>query len=219
MRWVGHAGACSAVGVLTVVAGVLPAAACAAMLATAAVVARQAAQRRAADAAARGRADAIGLVVAELRAGSRPEQALRAAAEIDRTAGWRDAADVMAVDGDPAEVLARAAGLDGVAHAWRVAARAGAPLADVLARIADDHRAELDQRSAVHAALAGAHASAAVVAVLPVVGVVLGATMGLHPISILLHTPVGQLLCCLGTAFDAAGVLWTGRIVAAGLRS
>jgi tight adherence protein B len=219
MRRAATAGVCSALGALVVVAGVVPAAVFAAMLATAGFVARQAARRRAAEGAARVHADAIGLVVAELRAGSRPEQALRAAAELDPAAPWRRAADTIAADGDPADVLAGGHGLDGVAHAWRVAARAGAPFASVLERIAADHNAALEQRRAVHAALAGAHASAAVLAVLPVIGVALGAAMGLHPMSTLLHTPAGHLLCCLGATFDAAGVLWTARIVTGGLRS
>ena len=162
---------------------------------------------------------ALHLLVAELRAGSRLAQALRAAAEVDPHPAWERSARAAAAGADPVETLTASATTAGVGHACRVAARSGAPLADVLGRLAADHADGMDQRRAVRAALAGAHASAAVLAVLPVVGLALGAAMGAHPLATLLHTGAGHLVCLLGVTLDAAGLVWTARIVSSAARS
>jgi tight adherence protein B len=213
VRGVGVVGAPLLVAAVLLREGVLLATAAAIVLATAAARWRQSAGRRAALTVERTRADAIGLAVAELRAGSRPGRALRAAAVIDPGGGWHAAADALTADADPAEVLMHSRGLAGVGHAWRVAAQTGAPLADVLDRIAVDAAGTVAHRRAVRGALAGAHASATVLAALPLLGLALGSAMGLHPLETLLHTKPGHLLCCLGALLEAAGVLWTARIV------
>jgi tight adherence protein B len=45
-----------------------------------------------------------------------------------------------------------------------------------------------------------------------VLGVLLGAAMQAHPLDVLLGTPSGRLLCLVGVALDAAGLLWTRRL-------
>ena len=107
-----------------------------------------------------------------------------------------------------------AAELRGLGDAWRVADRAGAPLAAVVRRVADDLAARVEQRQAVTAAVAGARSSAALLAGLPLLGLLLGAAMQAHPLDVLLTTRAGQLVCLLGVALDAAGVLWTQRLAA-----
>lgn len=206
------------VGGVWVDGGPVLAAAVSVALATAAAVIGTAVRRRGAlrDDARYG--DALRLIVAELQAGARLEQALHAAAEVDPESAWERSAHAVAAGDDPAELLLGCGRTGSVGHACRVASRSGAPLTDVLARLAADHAASIDQRRAVQAALAGAYASAAVLAVLPVVGATLGAAMGLHPLDTLLRTGAGHLLCFLGVAFDAVGVLWTSRIVVSAQR-
>jgi len=74
--------------------------------------------------------------------------------------------------------------VDQLARAWRVSAKHGVALADVL----DATRRDLDQRAAfarqVHARMAGPRASAAVLAGLPVFGVLLGELSGARPVRI-----------------------------------
>ena len=203
------------VGLVTAVwigGGAVLAAAVAVALGASALVIGGAVRRRSSRLAEARHGDALRLVVAELRAGARLSHALHAAAEVDPDSVWDRSAGAVAAGGDAAEVLIGHARTVQVGHACRAAGRTGAPLADVLDRLAADHVAATDQRRAVEAALAGAHASAAVLAVLPVVGVGLGAAMGLHPLATLLHTGAGHLLCLLGVTFDAVGVLWTSRI-------
>jgi tight adherence protein B len=131
------------------------------------------------------------------------------------------AADVRAGQ-QPAEALARATAapdLDStflspaLEAVWAVSARSGAPVATVLDRMEQDLRARVRQRREVAAQLAGARATAALLAFLPVLGIGLGAAMGARPLEVLLAAPAGQLALVIGVGLDAAGVLWTSRIV------
>jgi tight adherence protein B len=161
---------------------------------------------------------AVRLVAAELESGSGPSAALTAAADAAPT--WRAefsaGAEACHAGDDP---RFEAAELRGLGDAWRVADRAGAPLAAVVRRVADDLAGRVAQRQAVTAAVAGARSSAALLAVLPVLGLLLGAAMQAHPLGVLLTTRAGQLICFFGVAFDAAGVLWTQRLAASAERT
>jgi tight adherence protein B len=99
-------------------------------------------------------------------------------------------------------------------HAFRVAESAGVPLAAALAGVDRDLRARTDLTHAVSGAVAGARASAALLAGLPVLGLLLGAAMGAHPLDFLTGSAAGRLACCLGVLLDSAGVVWTQRLVA-----
>lgn len=117
----------------------------------------------------------------------------------------------------PAALAAAAAasgaeGLVGLAACWRVGEQHGGSLAAALERLADAARAEQALRGEVAAQLAGPRASAVLLALLPGVGLLLGSTLGLRPLSLLLGTPVGLALLFLGTALAALGVLWTERL-------
>jgi tight adherence protein B len=177
-----------------------------------ALVRREAAQRSA-RARARAELSAVRLVAAELTAGARPDDALLSAIEAAPHLGavLGAAADACRADADASTILGRG-GLTDVAAAWRVAERSGAPLASVLRRIAGDRAASESRHAAVTAVLAGPRASAALLAVLPVLGLLLGAAMDAHPLHVLARTPAGHLLWCLGAVLDAAGLGWTARI-------
>jgi tight adherence protein B len=186
-------------------------AATAAMLISSALARRHEARRR------RGLLAAIRLVVAELSAGSRPDAALGAGAAVapEHASAFAAAASSAAAGGDVAGALltSAAADLTPLAHAWRVAEESGAPLADVLGRVAADLADHEQQQRSVAVALAGPRSSAALLAGLPVIGVALGAAMGARPLGFLLGTPPGRLVCCAGALLDAAGVIWTQRLM------
>lgn len=139
--------------------------------------------------------ESVGALAADLRAGQHPEAALAAAAA-GPAAGHRLRS--------PA-----------VAAVWMVSERSGAPAAAVLDRVEQDLRARERQRREVAAQLAGARSTAALLAVLPVLGISLGAAMGARPLDVLFGTAAGQAALVLGAGLDAAGVLWTARIVEA----
>ncbi|MFN2519322.1 MAG: type II secretion system F family protein, partial [Jatrophihabitantaceae bacterium] len=197
---VGLAGA--ALGVAATVA-----AATTAMMISSALARRREVRRR------RGLLTAVRLVVAELAAGSRPDSALGAAAAVapEYAAVLAAAASAARCGAEVSDVLLSSGvgELEPLAHAWRVGERAGAPMAEVLGRVAADLADQGCQHRAVGVALAGPRSSAVLLAGLPVIGIALGAAMGARPLAVLLGSPAGRMLCCVGVLLDAAGVLWT----------
>lgn len=174
--------------------------------------------RRVADALA-GRVGAtLELVAAELRTGVLPAAALRGAS--DDLPLLRPVAEVAGRGGDVAaalEAVARrpgAADLAQVAAAWRVAERAGAPVADVLDHVVETVRSERDVVREVRAECASSRATARLLAVLPVLGLGLGSGLGGDPVQVLTTTVPGALCLAAGCALAATGLTWVDRIVA-----
>ncbi|MBY8888495.1 type II secretion system F family protein [Streptomyces sp. PTM05] len=182
---------------------------------------------------AEGWRDAIaglcGAVAGELRAGRPPEVVLAEAVERLRAPGGPDGAhDALTpllaaarFGGDVPVALRRAAGmpgaegLAGAAACWEVAADGGSGLADGLDRVAAALRAERDQREDLRAQLAGSKATAAMLALLPGFGLLLGCAMGADPFRVLLRTAAGLGCLLVGGALETAGLVWTARIVRA----
>lgn len=167
-----------------------------------------------------------GAVAGELRAGWQPAQALAFAARTTGALGGEEAAVLAAArfGGDVPEALRRAArrdgadGLAGMAACWQVAVDGGAGLATGLDRLEAALRAHRDQRERLRAQLAGAWATVAVLAVLPVAGLGLGAALGARPLRVLLHTPAGLGCLFVGGVLEAVGLWWAARIVRGGER-
>ena len=63
------------------------------------------------------------------------------------------------------------------------------------------------------AAVSGARASAAMLAVLPALGIAMGLGLGAAPLQVLFRTSVGHGLLAAGTVLTAVGVLWMERLV------
>ncbi|MBF6349853.1 hypothetical protein IU448_12590 [Nocardia flavorosea] len=164
--------------------------------------------------------DGLAAVIAELHVGAHPSAAAAVAAR--ETSGI--AAQVFAVgaarsrlggsgaDGllSPATVIATE--LARVADAWRVAEQHGLALAELLSAARADLAARARFRSRTEAALAGARATAAILAVLPVLGIGLGQLMGADPLRVLLFSGIGTYLLPLGTGLACAGLLWADEI-------
>ncbi|MDQ6851700.1 MAG: hypothetical protein M3070_17530, partial [Actinomycetota bacterium] len=113
---------------------------------------------------------------------------------------------------DADEVLASASQLVSFAHAWRLGAVAGVPMADVIGRVAGDLASRAKQGRTVSSALATVRSSAALLAVLPVLGVALGSEMDAEPLGFLFGNPAGRWVLLAGVVLDAAGLLWTQRL-------
>ncbi|MGW0613447.1 type II secretion system F family protein [Streptomyces sp. NPDC002788] len=169
--------------------------------------------------------EAIALCAAlagEVRAGRQPGEALLRAAR--DCGGLAEAqATVLAAarfGGDVPEALATtaarqpgAAGLRGLAACWRVAVDQGAGLAAGLDRLAAALRAERDQRSDLRAQLAGARATAVMLAGLPALGLLIGTALGADPLHVLLHTTAGLGCLAAGGVLEGLGLWWVARIV------
>ncbi|MGW1097222.1 type II secretion system F family protein [Streptomyces sp. NPDC002455] len=186
-------------------------------------------QERAADAVTA----LCGAVIGELRAGREPGQALLAAAR--NTGGSGDGRNAEALGAGESAVLAAARfggdvagalreasagpgleGLAGMAACWRVAVNGGAGLAAGLARLESALRGERRRREELRAQLAGAWSTVVLLALLPVVGLGLGAALGADPLGVLLHSPGGLVCLVAGGLLEAAGLFWASRIVRTG---
>lgn len=182
--------------------------------------------RRSACAAERaGAGEACAVLAAELRAGRDPGTALTAAAEV--AAGplqstLRAAGSAARLGGDVAATLRSPPSrrptavpevLRSLAACWSVCASSGSGLAAAVGRLEEGLRAEAAQRRAVAAELAGPRATAMLLALLPLVGLLMAGALGADPLRVLLHTRIGLVCLVLGLGLDALGLLWTARLV------
>ncbi|MFJ6073727.1 type II secretion system F family protein [Streptomyces sp. NPDC093065] len=162
-----------------------------------------------------------GTLAGDVRSGRQPGEALLAAAHDCAGLGDAQAAVLAAArfGGDVPGALAIAAGqpgaegLRGLAACWRVAVDQGAGLAAGLDRLEGALRAERDQRCDLRAQLAGARATAVMLAGLPVLGLLLGVALGADPLHVLLHTGAGLGCLLAGGVLEGLGVWWVTRIV------
>ncbi|MET0896984.1 MAG: type II secretion system F family protein [Mycobacterium sp.] len=164
---------------------------------------------------------ALELLTGELRAGAHPVRAFESAAGETAGsvgAGLRTVAARAGLGADvPAGLRAAAARSrlgshwERLAACWELAAQQGLPIG-VLMRAAQLDIAERQRYCAqVDAAMAGARATATILAALPVLGVALGELLGAAPVSFLSHGSGGWVLFA-GVTLLCAGVLWSGRI-------
>jgi tight adherence protein B len=182
-------------------------------------------QRRTRRESAQAEADviaALDVMIAELRVGAPPARACRsAAAESPEPTAQvlRQLAGRVELGGEAGiGSLPRGAGADAwekVVSAWQLADRHGLPIADPLDAIRTDLSARASFASRTHASLAGARATAAVLAGLPGLGIALGQAIGADPVAVLLGDGLGAILLAVGVALGCTGLWWADRITAA----
>ncbi|ORA18082.1 type II secretion system F family protein [Mycobacterium arosiense] len=216
---------CTAAGIFCVAAIALPPTTvlCLAVVGATALL-RYRRSRRIRRATAEGRAlhTALEVLVGELRAGSHPVRAFCVAA--DDSAGavavsLRSVAARARLGADVAAGLAaagRASALPGhwerLALCWRLASDNGLGIATLM-RAAQRDIAERQRFSdRVTSSMAGARATAAILAALPAVGVLLGQLIGAQPLGFLLGGRAGGWLLLIGSTLACAGLLWSDRI-------
>ncbi|GIH80385.1 type II secretion system F family protein [Planobispora longispora] len=134
-------------------------------------------------------------------------QALRPA-----VAAARDGGDV------PAALLAAAPerggeGLHRLAACWRAGVTVGGGLSVLIDRVAVSLREAELHRKDVAAQLAGARATARLLAGLPALGLLMGAGLGMRPLDFLFGGPVGMACLAAGVALDGCGLWWTRRLI------
>ena len=165
---------------------------------------------------------AIDILVGELRVGAHPAQAFAVAG--DETAGpvsdscravaarARLGADVSAGLRNVAEASALPAQWDRLAVCWQLAADHGLAMSTLM-RAAQRDIAERQRFSAhVKSAMAGARATATILASLPVLSVLMGQLIGARPVAFLLGGHAGGWLLVVGLTLVCGGLLWSDRI-------
>lgn len=171
----------------------------------------------------RAMAAALELLIGELRVGSHPSRAFAiAGAESPGRVGlWLQR--VAARTGLGADVAAGlvAAEQDSavpiywrrLAVCWELAAQRGLAISVLMQAAHQDivDRQRFTDRT--RAALAGARATAAILAGLPILGVAFGQLIGAHPVRFLLGGGLGGVLLVVGAGLTAAGLAWSDRII------
>ena len=102
-----------------------------------------------------------------------------------------------------------------LAACFDIAEASGCPLADVLTRFAAQLEAGDDADAARQTALAGHKATVRLLTWLPLIGLGLGAALGVDPLATLLGTPLGLAALVGGVVLTAAGRAWSAKLVAA----
>ncbi|WP_433612367.1 type II secretion system F family protein [Dactylosporangium sp. CA-139114] len=111
----------------------------------------------------------------------------------------------------PAVEVARAR----LSAAYRLSESLGVPLVELLERVEADLRSGQALRADMAAQLAGAQTSTAVLLPLPVLGLWVGASVGVDPVRQLLHTRLGAACAVTAVGLQWLGLLWTSRMVRA----
>jgi tight adherence protein B len=157
----------------------------------------------------------------QVRAGATPARAWTVATGLmvgsaDEPAGSR----LMAPGEAPRECLDRLAaaagappGVVALRAAWALCEDVGAPLADVLAAVADAMRQDAEVEADIESALAAPRSTARLLALLPLAGLALGQLVGARPVDVLLHSSVGRLCAGVGLGLALAGHWWPRRLV------
>jgi tight adherence protein B len=166
-------------------------------------------------------AEALRTAVAELRSGTPPAVAAETAAAdapADVAAAMRALAGSARFGGEAGTTTTTTVSRSGsrlpeqLAVAWSLSRRHGLPLADLLDAVRRDVAAAGRFAARADASMSGPRASAAVLAALPGVGLLLGEAMGARPAHVLIGTSAGQALLGLGSALILAGVLWSAKL-------
>jgi tight adherence protein B len=167
---------------------------------------------------------ALAVLIGELRVGAHPVVAFDVAArEVDGPVadGLRAVAARARLGADvPAGLLAvgrtsaQSAHWERLSVCWRLAQAHGLAIATLL-RAAHRDIVERERFSSqVAAGMAGARATAGVLAGLPVLGIALGQLIGAEPLRFLMSGGAGGWLLLIGVALACCGLLWSDRIVA-----
>jgi tight adherence protein B len=158
-------------------------------------------------------------IATELAAGRPAATALTCAAEALHDLPGLSAVVETARNGDDvAAALIRASDAQGnealrlLAGCWRIGIDRGGMLAAVIDGLADSLRDEQSHREDIALQLAGPHATARLLAVLPALGLAMAAALGAKPWKFLFGSLPGALCLCLGAALDALGLWWTSHL-------
>lgn len=177
-------------------------------------VRRSVLRRGAAPGGSRGLAVVVTEVASQLRAGAEPGRAW--ARVLGRPGGADGTPDLELLaelsSGSPSQAAA-------VVAAGDLARVLGAPLAQVLTRVAEGLAAAEEADGERRAALAGPRATARVLTGLPVLGVGLGLTVGADPLGVLLGGGIGTLALVAGVGLLGLGRWWIARLVRAAARA
>jgi tight adherence protein B len=165
---------------------------------------------------------AIDILVGELRVGAHPASAFAVAAE--ETGGLvagacravaaraRLGADVTAGLRGVAKTSVLPAHWDRLAVCWQLAADHGLAMSTLMHAGQRDIAERQRFSGQVRSGMAGARATAAILASLPVLSVLMGELIGARPVAFLLGGRLGGVLLVVGLTLICGGLLWSDHI-------
>ena len=101
-----------------------------------------------------------------------------------------------------------------LAACWKVSERTGAPIGDMLERLAEFLESEIDLHRARESAMSAPKATGRILSGLPLLGLGLGMLMGAEPLSVLFGSVPGIASAVIGVGLAWAGRAWTTTLVA-----
>lgn len=156
------------------------------------------------------------VIASQLRIGQMPAAALReAASDAAILAPVAAAAQIGGSVPDTFRSLSRHRGHHGLVHlaaAWELSQRTGAPVADIVERVAEELREDEAMAAGVATEVAGARTTGRVMAVLPLAGLGLGFAAGGNPLTFIATTWIGEVLFVAGVGLAAVGVWWLEKL-------
>ncbi|MEI6620406.1 MAG: type II secretion system F family protein [Actinomycetes bacterium] len=165
--------------------------------------------------------EVLAAFAAELRAGQPVRTALERACAAAPRAVCPRAVGVARLGGDVPRALQLDAADQGLpvlrslAALWQVAEGSGAGLAKAVDRLCIAEGSNEQVRRSLASELAGPKATAKVLAVLPVIGLLMGSGLGASPLGWLLGSPWGLAVLLAGVVLEWAGLWWTARLTRA----
>lgn len=96
---------------------------------------------------------------------------------------------------------------------WLLTRRHGVAFRPLIVALAADLAEQISAESERSGEVAGPRMSGYVMALLPLLGLALGAGMGADPVRVLLSSAFGNILLLVGVSLTCAGLLWSDRIV------
>lgn len=109
-------------------------------------------------------------------------------------------------------MLPGAEGLAALAAVGDLSLQTGASASTLAERVAQVLRAEERARRAVDVELSAALATARLLAALPVVGLLMGVSLGADPVAVLLFSSAGRACLLVAVVLELAGIGWCRRI-------
>jgi len=103
--------------------------------------------------------------------------------------------------------------LSGLSAAWQVSAGSGAGLARAAKSLGHSAQQRERMRRELASQMAGPKGTARVLAVLPLVGLILGSGFGGSPVRWLTSTPPGLVVLAVGLILEVLGLIWVRRLV------
>lgn len=147
--------------------------------------------------------DSMDYALAQTTTDDQVHRALRTAARQARSGG----------SGQSVLIDATLPNLNRLGHIWSASERHGIPLVCLIDHMRNRITSQERHRESTQAALQGPQATAVILSVLPLAGILMGTAMGANPLAVLTGGGLGGVMLVVGVLLDATGFVITQKIL------